>query len=88
MAKVAQEKKVKAIQSVADKAIEKRKTTLRTIKSPLNESRTLCQCMCDLEVTSQEMLEAMKYIVSNRRQNSATTTTTASPSTAFEIPDW
>jgi hypothetical protein len=81
------EKKVAAINAVADKMEEDRKTTLRIIKNPTD--RVLCKCMCDLSVTSEEMVEAMKFIV-QERLNSANDTLSdvpgVTPSTTTERP--
>ena len=74
---------------MATKMSTSRKTTLRTIKAPFNETHTLCQCMCDLEVSSEELLEAVEYIVNMKKMGLETTTTTPAPQTAFApVPDW
>ena len=65
---------------------ERRKTTIRTIKSPTNESQILCQCMCDLGVSREDMLEAVQYIVNTRKTRS--TTTTPVPTTVAQEPEF
>merc|ERR1711953_1630647 len=55
-AEAAQEKKVQAVNKVATSMAEERQTTLRTLRSPTNESKVLCQCMCDLEVIPEDIL--------------------------------
>ncbi len=89
LAEVAQEKKNKAINAVASKMSEKRKTTLRTIKAPLNDTRILCQCMCDLEVSSEDLLEALEFIVNMKKMGLVGTTTTTPSTTIYApVPDW
>ena len=61
---------------------ENRKTTIRTIKSPdENSTKILCQCMCDLDVTREELLEAVQHIVETKRTRQRTTSTTPVPTT-------
>ncbi len=79
LAKAAQEKKVKAVEAVADKAEESRKSTLRTITNPANETHVLCKCMCDLNVTAEEMLTAMQFIVDRRKDGYEGSSSVATP---------
>ena len=68
------------------------KTRIRTIKSPNeNETKILCQCMCDLDVTREELLEAVQHIVDTKRTRQRTTSTTPVPTTVAYEPendDW
>ena len=88
MAIAAQEKKVNAVNKIAQKAAEGRQTTLRTLRSPTDESKVLCQCMCDLEVIPEDILEAAQEII--RKRNLPKSTTTPPPPTTLwaTIPAW
>jgi hypothetical protein len=77
------------IDAVTDLA-KNRKTAIRTIKSPDNESEILCQCMCDLLVTKEEMLAAVQHIVDSRGRTRTTSTTPVPTTVAYqpEVDDW
>jgi len=77
------------IDAVTDLA-KNRKTAIRTIKSPDNESEILCQCMCDLSVTREEMLAAVQHIVDSRGRTRTTSTTPVPTTVAYhpEVDDW
>ena len=54
----------------------------------MQERPALCKCLCGLNVTAEEMLEAMIYIVESKKKNgfhdeAALTTTTTTPKPAI-----
>jgi len=87
-AEAAQEKKVQAVNKVATSMAEERQTTLRTLRSPTNESKVLCQCMCDLEVIPEDILAAAQEIIRKRQLPKSTTTPAPSTTLWQTIPAW
>ena len=97
--KAQHEKQIKDASSTASKStklIKNKSTALRTISDPANDTQILCQCLCDLNVTREELLEAVQHIINKSASGKpklTTTTTTPSPTTPLIMPadpydDW
>jgi len=85
--KAANEKKVAAINAAADKATESRKSKLKYItSSPQEGSEVLCQCLCGLNVTIDEVISALEFMQANRDVVKVVTTT--APPVIEEENDW
>ena len=71
--------KVAAINASADKAKEARKSKLKYITSPTMmdeamEGGILCQCLCGLNVTIEEVITALQFMEANKDVKVVTTT--------------
>ena len=77
---------IKKLVEDAEKAEENKQTVLRTIKSPIDDT-LLCQCVCDLNVSSADLLEAIKFIAETKRlgfrPTQPTTPTTPTPTPVY-----
>ena len=90
--KAAQEKKVAAINTASEKAKESQKVKLKYITSPTDSNAILCQCLCNLNVTIDEVLTALEFMEANKDVTKIVTTTAApieEPSTNTNDPyEW
>merc|ERR1712018_233871 len=59
-------KPIKKLFEDAKIANDSKQTVLRTIRSHIDDS-LLCQCVCDLDVSSADLLEAIKFIAETKR---------------------
>ena len=77
---------IKKLVEDAENAEENKQTVLRTIKSPIDD-QLLCQCVCDLNVSSADLLEAIKFIAETKRlgfrPTQPTTPTTPTPTPVY-----
>jgi len=72
LATAANEKKVKAINDAKDRAEMKQQVKLKYIEDENNDM--LCQCLCNLNVTIDEVLTALEYMKTIRPIKVVTTT--------------